>query len=75
MLVLATLDIIMLLPIMPRFIMNIRKLHNRDLQSRLQGTDTGFGVSSMPNCNSGCRGVCDRVRRSRVDLARAKGAG
>ena len=29
---------------MPRFIISIRELYDRDLQNRWQGIDTGFGV-------------------------------
>ena len=29
---------------MPRFIINIREMYDRDLQDRWQGIDTGFGL-------------------------------
>ena len=34
--------------IMPQFIISIRELYHRDLRSRWQGIDTGFGVVSRP---------------------------
>ena len=33
---------------MPRFIVSIRELYDRDLRGRWQGIDTGFGVLSQP---------------------------
>lgn len=33
---------------MPRFIISIRELYDRDLHNRWQGIDTGFGVLSQP---------------------------
>ena len=33
---------------MPRFIISIRELYDRDLHGRWQGIDTGFGVLSQP---------------------------
>ena len=33
---------------MPRFIISVRELYDRDLRGRRQGIDTGFGVSSQP---------------------------
>jgi hypothetical protein len=33
---------------MPRFIISVRELYDRDLRGRWQGIDTGFGVSSQP---------------------------
>ena len=38
-----------LCPIMPRFIISVRELYDRDLSGRWQGIDTGFGVSSQPS--------------------------
>jgi len=37
-----------LCPMMPRFIISVRELYDRDLRGHLQGIDTGFGVSSQP---------------------------
>jgi len=37
-----------LCPIMPRFIISVRELYDRDLRGQLQGIDTGFGVLSQP---------------------------
>jgi len=34
--------------IMPRFIISVRELYDRDLRAQWQGVDTGFGVSSQP---------------------------
>jgi hypothetical protein len=34
---------------MPRFIISVRELYDRDLRGREQGIDTGFGVLSQPN--------------------------
>ena len=31
---------------MPRFIISVRELYDRDLRARLQGIDSGFGVLS-----------------------------
>jgi hypothetical protein len=33
---------------MPRFIISVRELYDRDLHGRWQGIDTGFGVLSQP---------------------------
>ena len=33
---------------MPRFIISIRELYDRDVRRRCQGIDTGFGVLSQP---------------------------
>ena len=33
---------------MPRFIVSVRELYDRDLRGRWQGLDTGFGVLSQP---------------------------
>ena len=38
-----------LCPIIPRFIISVRELYDRDLSGRWQGIDTGFGVSSQPS--------------------------
>ena len=37
-----------LFPIMPRFIISVREMYDRDLRGRWQGVDTGFGVLSQP---------------------------
>jgi hypothetical protein len=37
-----------LCPMMPRFIIGVRELYDRDLRGRWQGVDTGFGMSSQP---------------------------
>jgi hypothetical protein len=34
--------------IMPRFIISVRELYDRDLRPRWQGIDSGFGVLSQP---------------------------
>ena len=47
-LVVATLSYAALCPIMPRFIISVRELYDRDLRGRWQGIDTGFGVLSQP---------------------------
>ena len=39
---------ILLFSMMPRFIISIRELYDRDLRRRWQGIDTGFGVLSQP---------------------------
>jgi hypothetical protein len=36
-------------PMMPRFIISIRELYDRDLRRLWQGVDTGFGVFSQPS--------------------------
>ena len=33
---------------MPRFIISVREMYDRDLRSRWQGIDTGFGIISQP---------------------------
>ena len=35
-------------PIMPRFIISVRELYDRDLNAGRQGIDTGFGMLSQP---------------------------
>jgi len=47
-LVLALLNYTTLCPLMPRFIVSVRELYDRDLSDRWQGLDTGFGVTSQP---------------------------
>jgi hypothetical protein len=47
-LVLTVLTYTTLCPIMPRFIISMRELYDRDLRGRWQGIDTGFGVSLQP---------------------------
>jgi hypothetical protein len=47
-LVLILLYYIALCPMMPRFIISVRELYDRDLRGRWQGIDTGFGVLSQP---------------------------
>ena len=48
-LLLAICSCILICPIMPRFIISVRELYDRDLQHcRWQGVDTGFGVLSHP---------------------------
>ena len=37
-----------MVPIMPRFVLNIRDMHGREIRDRLQGIDTAFGMSSHP---------------------------
>jgi len=37
-----------LCPIMPRFVISVRELYDRDLRGRWQGIDTGFGALSQP---------------------------
>lgn len=44
MLFLDTLSYSLSCAIMPRFIMSIRELYDRDLENRWQGIDTGFGM-------------------------------
>ena len=46
--VLLLLSYIALCPIIPRFIISVRELYDRDLRGRWQGIDTGFGVLSQP---------------------------
>ena len=47
-LILALLIYTTLCPIMPRFIISVRELYDRDLRGCWQGMDTGFGMSSQP---------------------------
>jgi hypothetical protein len=47
-LVLFSLGDAILCLVMPRFIIGVRELYDRDLRGHLQGIDTGFGVSSKP---------------------------
>ena len=44
---LAILSGITLCPIMPRFIISVRELYDRDLRHGWEGDDTGFGVLSQ----------------------------
>jgi len=39
-------------PIIPRFVIGMRELYDRDLRPRWQGIDTGFGVLSQPIVSS-----------------------
>ena len=41
-------DTITMVPVMPRFILNIRKMHGGNLRNRLQSIDNAFGRSSYP---------------------------
>ncbi|KAN0075457.1 hypothetical protein V8E55_011480 [Tylopilus felleus] len=45
---LTSFSYVTLFPMMPRFIISIRELYDHDHRGRLQGIDTGFGVSSQP---------------------------
>lgn len=47
MLFLNTLSYSLSCAIMPRFIISIRELYDRDLRNRWQGIDTGFGMFSQ----------------------------
>ena len=49
MLVLSMFVYIIFYPLIPRFIISIRRMYDRDLCGRWQGIDTGFGVLSRPN--------------------------
>lgn len=35
-------------PLIPRFIISIRELYDRDVRGRWQGVDAGFGITSQP---------------------------
>ena len=37
-----------IVPLMPRFIISIRELYDRDVRHGWKGVDSGFGVSSQP---------------------------
>ena len=37
-----------IVPLMPRFIISIRELYDRDARHGWKGIDSGFGVSSQP---------------------------
>jgi hypothetical protein len=53
MIVLAVLQYVPMFTLTPRFVMGIRELHARDVQSRRGGgIDTGFGLS-VSNCTAG----------------------
>ena len=39
---------LLLCPILPRFIISVRELYDRDLRGHFQGIDSGFGVLSQP---------------------------
>jgi len=45
---LTSISYVILFPMMPRFIISIRELSDRDLRGCWQGIDTGFGVLSQP---------------------------
>ena len=49
--VLAMLCSISMCPMMPRFIISVRVLYDRELRRGVQGVDTGFGVLSQTNTN------------------------
>lgn len=38
---------------MPRFILSVRELYDRDLRGHFQGVDTGFGVSQSIGSQDG----------------------
>ena len=44
--ILRLLSVITLYPIIPRFIISVRELYERDTHGRCQGIDTGFEMSS-----------------------------
>ena len=44
----VTFGYMIICPIMPRVILSIRELYDKDLHGRWQGIDTGFGVVSQP---------------------------
>ncbi|KAH0834170.1 hypothetical protein J3R83DRAFT_11477, partial [Lanmaoa asiatica] len=41
-------SVITICPMMPRFIISVRELYDRDVRRRCQGIDSGFGVFSQP---------------------------
>jgi hypothetical protein len=41
----------LLFPMIPRFIIDVRELHHRDLHHHCQGIDTGFGFFSQPTAS------------------------
>ena len=45
--ILSMLSALALYPLMPRFIISVRELYDRDSRGRWQGIDTGFGVLSQ----------------------------
>ena len=46
-------ELVPLYTLAPRFILNIRELHARDVQGRhVRGIDTGFGLSSLHGAKS-----------------------
>lgn len=47
-LIVITAIVMLFLPVMPRFVLNIREMHGREMRDRLQGIDTAFGLSSCP---------------------------
>ena len=51
--ILCTLGFIGFCPLVPRFILDLRELYDRDTGGRWQGVDTAFGVSSHPVSNRG----------------------
>ena len=48
---LSALSTLAIVSVVPRFILSIRELYDRDLRSRWEGNDTGFGVLSRPTAN------------------------
>ena len=55
---------------MPRFIISVRELYDRDLRARWQGDDTGFGVLSQPNASENA--VVSAISFARVALGQGQ---
>lgn len=49
---LGLLGVISLYPVIPRFILGVRELYDKDSRGRCEGIDTGFGVSSRAERNA-----------------------
>ena len=48
---LSALSTLAIVSVVPRFIISIRELYDRDLRGRWEGSDAGFGVLSRPAAN------------------------
>ncbi|KAF8550482.1 hypothetical protein OG21DRAFT_1499748 [Imleria badia] len=54
--------------IMPRFIMSIRELYDRDLENRWQGIDTGFGMLLNVGPEEGRVGGVDKLETIQLEV-------
>ena len=62
-----------LIPTMPRFIISMRELYDRDCSSRWKGIDSGFGILSQPTASP--NGVMSAIAFADVNIHQGESQG